>query len=306
MVMVAALTLGLGPALESLVLSGGPGPRYPATSPPAYDSLASISCTGSDDCWAWGADALAHWSGGGWTSIPVTSGFGPEGITCVSDADCWAVGQRFAGIGAGLSAVSAAHSVVEHLTAGGWTRVSAPGTSYPLTDVACVTASDCWGLGSVIEHWSGDGGRAVPSPAGEGTNSSLSAVTCAGVDECWAVGSTTTDGNESAEAPMAGVLIYTAAGDAEGTMGGLVRMGRPGYLEPAIPGAVETALWCSADPVCMEIGTQSGQSPDSCNLAACHNCCLVPETACEEFNRFLDRGVVVGSVGNPQMGFFNP
>jgi hypothetical protein len=143
MVIVAALTLGLGPALESLVLSGGPGPWYPATSPPAYDSLASISCTGSDDCWASGADALAHWSGGGWTSVPVTSGFGPEGITCVSDADCWAVGQRFAGIGAGLSAVSAAHSVVEHLTAGGWTRVSAPGTSYPLTDVACVTASDC-------------------------------------------------------------------------------------------------------------------------------------------------------------------
>lgn len=51
------------------------------------------------------------------------------------------MGQRFAGIGAGLSAVSAAHSVVEHLTAGGWTRVSAPGTSYPLTDVACVTAA---------------------------------------------------------------------------------------------------------------------------------------------------------------------
>ena len=112
--------------------------------------------------------------------------------------------------------------------------------------------------------------------------------------------------SDSIEAPMAGVLIYTAAGDAEGTMGGLVRMGRPGYLEPAILGAVESAMWCSADPVCMEIGTQSGQGPDSCNLAACHNCCLVPETACEEFNRFLDRGVVVGSVGNRHMGFFTP
>ena len=65
------------------------------------------------------------------------------------------------------------------------------------------------------------------------------------------------------------------------------------------------ALWCSADPVCMEIGTQSGQGPDSCNLAACHNCCLVPETACEEFNRFLDRGVVVGSLDDRRMGFFD-
>jgi hypothetical protein len=103
---------------------------------------------------------------------------------------------------------------------------------------------------------------------------------------------------------MAGVLIYTAAGDAEGTMGGLVRMGKPGYLEPAILAALSSALWCSADPVCMEIGTQSGQGPDSCNLAACHNCCLVPETACEEFNRFLDRAVIVGSLGNREMGFF--
>jgi hypothetical protein len=110
--------------------------------------------------------------------------------------------------------------------------------------------------------------------------------------------------SDSAEAPMAGVLIYTAAGDAEGTMGGLVRMGKPGYLEPTIIAALRSALWCSADPVCMEIGTQSGQGPDSCNLAACHNCCLVPETACEEFNRFLDRAAVVGSLGRRDVGFF--
>ena len=46
----------------------------------------------------------------------------------------------------------------------------------------------------------------------------------------------------SAEAPMAGVLIYTAAGDAEGTMGGLVRMGKPDYLEPAMLAALQGAL----------------------------------------------------------------
>jgi len=96
--------------------------------------------------------------------------------------------------------------------------------------------------------------------------------------------------------PMAGVLIYTAAGDAEGTMGGLVRMGRPEHLTRAVARALESATWCSADPVCMEVGSTSGQGPDSCNLAACHNCALVPETACEQFNRFLDRGLVVGSI----------
>jgi Domain of unknown function (DUF1998) len=101
--------------------------------------------------------------------------------------------------------------------------------------------------------------------------------------------------------PMAGVLLYTAAGDAEGTMGGLVRMGKAGYFEPALMDAMDSARWCSADPVCMEIG-EAGQGPDSCNMAACHCCALVPETACEEFNRFLDRGLVVGTLRDPELG----
>jgi hypothetical protein len=104
---------------------------------------------------------------------------------------------------------------------------------------------------------------------------------------------------------MAGILVYTAAGDAEGTLGGLVRMGKPGLLEPVVRRALEAAMWCSADPVCMEMGERAGQGPDGLNLAACHNCALVPETACEEFNRLLDRGVVVGTAENRDLGFFH-
>jgi hypothetical protein len=111
--------------------------------------------------------------------------------------------------------------------------------------------------------------------------------------------------SENPEAPMAGLLIYTAAGDAEGTLGGLVRMGKPGRLEPLLDRALAAAKWCSADPVCMEMGQSGGQGPDSLNLAACHGCCLVPETACEEFNRLLDRGLVIGPFANPTIGFFN-
>lgn len=106
------------------------------------------------------------------------------------------------------------------------------------------------------------------------------------------------------QAPMSAILIYTAAGDSEGTLGGLVRMGKPGNLEPIIFKALQTAQWCSADPVCMELGNRGGQGPESCNLAACHNCVLVPETACEEFNRFLDRGVITGDQENLGLGFF--
>jgi hypothetical protein len=110
--------------------------------------------------------------------------------------------------------------------------------------------------------------------------------------------------SENPVAPMAGVLIYTANGDSEGTMGGLVRMGKPNNFEPVVRSSLEAASWCSADPVCMEVGIRGGQGPDSCNLAACHSCTLVPETACEEFNRFLDRGVVVGDIYNRSIGFF--
>ena len=106
------------------------------------------------------------------------------------------------------------------------------------------------------------------------------------------------------DSPMSGVLVYTADGDAEGTMGGLVRMGNKGYIEPVIKRALQDATWCSVDPVCTEIGGSGGQGPDSCNLTACHNCALVPETACEHFNRFLDRVTVVGDIQNPQIGFF--
>lgn len=104
------------------------------------------------------------------------------------------------------------------------------------------------------------------------------------------------------ENPMSGVLIYTAAGDSEGSMGGLVQMGQPGRLEAVVARALEKARWCSSDPVCIE---SKGQGPDNCNLAACHSCALVPETSCEEQNRLLDRGVVVGTIDHPKMGFFS-
>jgi hypothetical protein len=101
---------------------------------------------------------------------------------------------------------------------------------------------------------------------------------------------------------MCGLLIYTAAGDSEGTLGGLVRMGQPERFENVLRNAISNSRWCSSDPVCME---SRGQGPDSRNLAACHSCALLPETACEEFNRFLDRGLVAGTLDKPELGFFS-
>lgn len=82
---------------------------------------------------------------------------------------------------------------------------------------------------------------------------------------------------------MSGILIYTASGDSEGTMGGLVRQGRPDTFPTIFKRAIESAMTCSNDPVC---SLSMGQGRDSLNLSACYACTLVPETSCEEFNVF--------------------
>ena len=105
----------------------------------------------------------------------------------------------------------------------------------------------------------------------------------------------------SEECEMAGILIYTASGDSEGTMGGLVRQGRADVFPKTFRKAIEGALSCSNDPVC---SLSMGQGRDSLNLSACYSCTLIPETSCEEFNVFLDRSVVVGSLDNKNMGLY--
>jgi len=101
---------------------------------------------------------------------------------------------------------------------------------------------------------------------------------------------------------MSGIFIYTASGDSEGTMGGLVRQGRPDVFSKVFKKAIDNSLTCSNDPVC---SLSQGQGRDSLNLSACYSCTLVPETSCEEFNVFLDRGMVVGTFEHPELGFYS-
>jgi hypothetical protein len=106
-------------------------------------------------------------------------------------------------------------------------------------------------------------------------------------------------------APMAGVLIYTAAGDSEGTLGGLVELASDERrIEGLLRRAIDSCQWCSADPICSEASNRGGQGPHSQNFAACHGCVLIPETACECFNTLLDRTLVTGNPENPTLGFF--
>ena len=94
---------------------------------------------------------------------------------------------------------------------------------------------------------------------------------------------------------MAGLLLYTAAGDADGTLGGLVRLGKPREITRIFSGALNDARWCASDPICRD---SAGQGPESLNLAACHACMLLPETSCELQNRYLDRRSMIESFGD--------
>jgi hypothetical protein len=98
----------------------------------------------------------------------------------------------------------------------------------------------------------------------------------------------------------AGILIYTAAGDAQGTLGGLVRLGQPDELIPLLIGALDDADVCSNDPVCIE---SDRQGSSQLNLSACHGCALISETSCETANRLLDRQMVLG--GSDVRGFLD-
>jgi hypothetical protein len=110
--------------------------------------------------------------------------------------------------------------------------------------------------------------------------------------------------SEKPNARMAGILIYTASGDCEGSMGGLVKMGEPENFARIFEAAVSDAAWCSADPVCTESGINGGQGVDGLNIAACHCCTLLPETSCECFNSLLDRSLITSRLPGTNLGFF--
>lgn len=99
---------------------------------------------------------------------------------------------------------------------------------------------------------------------------------------------------------MSGILLYTGSSDKEGSLGGLVELGTYDKLTPIIKGALENALICTNDPECMS----NLPTIDKSNGAACHSCCMISETACENGNRLLDRAFVVPLAEREEQSFF--
>jgi hypothetical protein len=102
--------------------------------------------------------------------------------------------------------------------------------------------------------------------------------------------------------PMAAIFIMTGTSGAEGTLGGLVEQGR--FIGRHLRRAWDMASLCSSDPVCAHHSPKD-QSGRYLEGAACHGCLFVAEPACERFNRYLDRALVVPTMGHePELAFF--
>ncbi|MCA9664094.1 MAG: DUF1998 domain-containing protein [Myxococcales bacterium] len=104
--------------------------------------------------------------------------------------------------------------------------------------------------------------------------------------------------------PMAAILLMTGSSGAEGTLGGLVEQGRRirGHLRHAF----DLGTLCSSDPVCAAHSPKADPAERYLEGAACHGCLYIAECSCERFNRYLDRALVVPTIGHtPELAFFS-
>jgi hypothetical protein len=111
-------------------------------------------------------------------------------------------------------------------------------------------------------------------------------------------------GQAEAHGPnMAAVMLTTGTTGSEGTLGGLVEEGR--RIRDHLREAWDLGRLCSNDPVCAAHDPSSPSSDRHTEGAACHGCLYIAECSCEWFNRFLDRALVVPTIGNdPEVAFF--
>jgi hypothetical protein len=136
----------------------------------------------------------------GFSEIPSTS---PSlnndlfSITCFNAGDCQAVG-------AAENSSGVDQTLTEQYNGSNWSIVASPSTSSSqanaLDGVTCVSASDCWAVGTsdtgtggdaqtLVEQYNGSAWSIVPSPDTSSSQSNtLYGVACPSATDCWAMG----------------------------------------------------------------------------------------------------------------------
>ena len=199
---------------EALHWNGQQWTQVATPSPGKFSTdLESVACTSADNCWAVGtasngtqenpSPALTvalQWNGHVWSVVPTPSPGGPtagdesdlSSVTCVSAADCWAVGFQSTN----------AHHLNLALQWNGhtWSAIATPDPLdlSGLSSVRCTSAAGCWAVGfessdepsfNGVLHWNGHAWSLVSAPNPRTGNASLSGAGCTSATNCWAVGS---------------------------------------------------------------------------------------------------------------------
>ncbi len=201
-----------------------------ATTGQTFDELMSVQCPSAANCWAVGnagpasqmsgflpifpgavgdQGLIEHWDGSAWSIVPSTteplpSGGYLSGLQCVGASDCWASGATTDDNG------NASGILMEHWDGSSWSDASdsVPGSAAPgmLAGISCVSAVECWAVGStgsfnnggsgakpqsLVEYWNGSSWSVQPSP-NVSFLSFLNSVSCVPNVGCLADGSTLT------------------------------------------------------------------------------------------------------------------
>ena len=178
--------------------------QSPNTSTTVDNFLYGVTCVSTSGCWAVGAFNYSHtlvqkWDGSNWSIATAPDSGVLIGVTCNLATDCWAVGSGIRG--------GAAQTLTEHWNGTAWSTISSPNINTGfrpngLSAVTCLTAADCWVVGTHNEannvgdtpqtltgHWDGAQWTVIPSANDPSTGMGLlEGVNCVGANDCWAVG----------------------------------------------------------------------------------------------------------------------
>ena len=227
------------------------------------NELGGVTCVSASDCWAVGnyytgtnyQTLIEHWDGIAWTMVASPNSSTTDtnllhGVTCTSANDCWAVGKYK------LPANVADQTLIEHWDGNSWsTTVSAntaPVLNNTLQDVTCISASDCWAIGSaadaisgvdqiLTEHWDGNAWTVVSAPA-TGEWDYLTSIKCTSPGSCWAVGTGIDGGTGQTKSLVARW---------DGSSWALVDLPNP----PPLPNTL-SGLTCNSENDCWAAGTR--------------------------------------------------
>ncbi len=199
-----------------------------------FSDLFEPFCASASSCWAVGQygtatigsetflNLVVHWNGRHWAKVTVPNPGGTgsgnvntlSGIRCTRASNCWAVGTEGT-----ESTVTILLNEALHWNGKHWVVASIPSPAgfgldafSELQGLACLTARDCWAVGSYGDasvsspvtlnqalHWNGKhwAKATTPNPEGTGTgaDNSLVNVTCFSSADCWAVGEISDSGS---------------------------------------------------------------------------------------------------------------